>query len=166
MHSTSPAGCSGCRAAGPRASAGPQPAPYLPPPLAPRHRAAARPRHTPPAATLSSDGGDGGNTNGGGGGGGSNWHGGSNNGGSGGGGSNWHGGSDGGDSGGRWLTSLLSFVNFVPTLGLLSLLLPGRGAAAGGKRGQASTQGRLLSLFVMASAAGSPALARLALWGF
>ena len=136
--------------------AGPPLAPNLPPPP----RARARGCRTQTAATPCSGGGDGGAFHGGG------SHGGS----SGGGGSGWHGGSGEGHSGGdggRWLTSLLSFVNVLPAMGLLSLLLPGgRGVAAGGKRGQASTQGRLLSLFVMASAAGSPALARLALWGF
>lgn len=133
--------------------AGPPLAPYLPPPL----RARARGCRTQNAATSCSGGGDGGA-----------FHGGGSHGGSSGGGG-WHGGSGeghGGGDGGRWLTSLLSFVNVLPAMGLLSLLLPGGRGAAVGKRGQASTQGRLLSLFVMASAASSPALARLVLWPF
>ena len=138
-------------AAGPL-PAGPPLTPYLPPPLV---RPSRTRRHTCSAAHPSTGGTDGGGFSGG------------NNGGSSGGNGGWPGGSGDGSegSGGGWLTSLLSFLNLLPAVGLLSLLMPAGGSGAGGKRGQ-STQGRLLSLFLMASAAGSPALARLALWGF
>lgn len=153
-------------------SAGPPLAAYLPP----RPLAAGPPtrRPTSSAAHPATDGGDGsgfsGGSNGDGSGGSGGWHGGSGGGGDGSG-DGFSGGNNGGGSGGGssllsfLFSSLLSCLNVLPAVGLLSLLMPAGGSPAGGKRGQ-STQGRLLSLFLMASAAGHPALARLALWGF